>query len=243
MRIRDFKGSLPLHVAVRSGDPDLTRILIACASPDTLHSESGVGETALETARIKWLLDATSRSLYLRVSPATIPTRSQHIQPGPSGALKLASELKELNEVRKSLSDQGKLISNKKLKDAITALSDLLEEKLADAQSHPEFYNSDDSSKNKWFETFSILSSTVFATPVQRQLVHVSDVQRSVKRSLDTATEISQRTKDAERARNAIMRGEELDGNEEADDDRIEMDRRVGILKWAMIDPRKGDTD
>ena len=194
LTIRDAEGSMPLHAAVHRGYAKIVSLLIE-AAPDSeaIYSENGVGETPLETARARFLISAT-REKY----PGNNLLQYGGVQQlgssyfGGSRAIKqerdLSKEVELLKSVQASLLEHGKLAANPKLKDALEEFIPYLAEK-ARAEAEWEEIPEDEQTKDKCDceETFKVVSAAVANVSGRRRLVHLTDVQRSVRTSLEKA--------------------------------------------------------
>ncbi|KAH8111009.1 ankyrin repeat protein [Phellopilus nigrolimitatus] len=195
---RDVQGSMPLHAAVRKGFAKIALALMsASAGSGALHSENGVGETPIETACIQWLLHSTRIDYdlinitghgYGFNGYANLDTHEVETKPGPPDADKLVTEVKLLYEVRAHLQRNKKFVANAKLKDALDAFIIYLSQKRDAPQEPLEKPSSSDADECDRAKTFEIVRTAVLASPGQRRLVHLIDVQRSVSSSLEKAT-------------------------------------------------------
>lgn len=240
--IRDVRATMPLHSAVRSGFADIASLLITHGGADALYSENGVGETALDVATVQWLLNAT-RDGYQGKLPSfnNLPGRESAMSsPRAPAVEKLASEIKMLEQVRGMLMEQGKLDANAQLKDALDSFIAFLSGKLdehaetSDSEPAPRTTRTMDSMHR--YMTFKVVSSSVFASPGTRRLVHLIDVQKSVGSSLETASPSSQQPyNDAVQYRKRFA---EENGLAEEDLTVAESTQWQGIVGWNGIATR-----
>ncbi|KLO11509.1 ankyrin [Schizopora paradoxa] len=236
LSIRDSKGSMPLHETVSNGRPKLTSFLVSLGGTDILYAENGVGETPLDTATARWLLTGT-RAGYPGKAPrvSTLSTSSSG-----NGSLIVSQtsedfqeQVRKMEDAKAYLEKNGKFVANAKFKDALDSYIVFLARKagqpsVTPKQTTPPTFDSMDRT-----ETLKIISSSVFASPGERQLVQLSDVQLSVQSSLKSAADayksswkyISQMQKDAEdnlpEEKTEAQKAEELQWS--------------GILSWSSI--------
>lgn len=227
---RDNNGSMPLHAAVRNGYADITSLLITHGGVEVLYSENAVGETPVETAYMQWLLHAT-RQGFPGASPSyelrPLHTSGTLDVTGPAGPERLTLELELMEKAREKLTSNGKLTMNAKLKQALDSfieyVSKKLDKPLTEIRSTPKKLAYEAESENRE-KTYKVVSSSVFASPSPRRLVHIIDVQHSVRNSLNDA--VPKTTK-----RN-ITEGE--GGIEDEDNAQLVAERECwnGVLSW-----------
>lgn len=197
--MRNASGSMPLHVAVSSCFSQICSALLeASDGSDIVHTENGVGETPLETATVKWLVAASTNEYKGKLPHGysnleklpTFPGRVSVFEPGPPDAETIAKEIENLQAVKATLADRGKLMTNKKLGDAIDSFLIYLEEKRATAPGKEASDKPNDDKKRDTYDhkrTYEVILAAVQQSTGKRSLVHLADVQRSVLHSLGSA--------------------------------------------------------
>lgn len=196
LTIRDAKGSMPLHAAVHKGYSKITALLIkAGPESEALCCENGVGETVLETAWAKFLIDGIRdrhpghNFFRYRGIRALDPSGTSHLSAAvQEDGHDLDTELELLKSVHANLLRDGKLAANIKLKDALDAFIPYFTEKVRSGTKVPDNPAEEETTdKSDYKKTFNVISAAVSAMPARRQLVHLTDVQRSVGASLAKA--------------------------------------------------------
>ncbi|KAI5121628.1 hypothetical protein M0805_001157 [Coniferiporia weirii] len=244
---RDAKGEMPLHAAVHKGYAEIASSLInSMSSPDALYSENGVGHTPIETATVEWLMYATGEGFKGQASTGygsqdmgSLEVAHPMKDPGPPAAEKLASEIKLLENVRESLMRDGKLSTNRKLKDALESFITYLKEKYAAALESSEALNSageasttDTCDRSK---TFEVVTAAMLTSHGRRRLVHLIDVQRSVHSSLEKAVQDCLRDEfEVQHAgHRSLAKLEELPVQDDVEITE-EYEQWSGVLRWSM---------
>lgn len=206
LTIRDASGFMPLHLAVSMDSPGMCSAILEATDSDLLHIENGVGETPLETAMMKWLVDASRAKYKGRVKHGyghgeglpVFGQRGNINHATPPDADTIAKEIDGLQSMRADLMQRGKLVTNKTLSDALDA--HLLY--LKDKQTTAPRSKSDEKPAESVFErrrkeqqhrdseaTYKAILAAVQRSTGNRRLVHLADVQHSVLKSLDAAKE------------------------------------------------------
>lgn len=233
--IRDANGSMPLHIAVRGGLARFASLLLSAGRTDVLYAENGVGETPLETATVQWLLQATRGDFigalpdinYLRVRGASL------INELPSD--RLLREMRQVEELAGNLKE-----GNSELADVLQALIFVLARKASEASKNApapstEPVRTDEANR---VETLKVISSSIFGSPGQRQLVHLADVQRSVRSSLEKAYLDGQKNRSYNRYQ-AVDFGETP--IEKTPLQKAEQRQWEGVLNWALLNGNHPD--
>ncbi|KAI0350817.1 ankyrin [Trametes cingulata] len=193
LALRDQSGSTPLHVAIRSGLAEIAQLVGEAGSAELLLLEDGVGNTPLEIATQKWLQQALSSGLSTNLPQLHSFTEDLHYNYYKPRKV-VQKDVKLLRDTIDMLLASGRLRNGTKLATELAALANKLETELharAEAEAKglkPAELDSDlkvaqdqsDSTK-----TLSYISRAVAANPTRRGLVHLIDVHRSVKGSLE----------------------------------------------------------
>ncbi|KIK54450.1 hypothetical protein GYMLUDRAFT_63236 [Collybiopsis luxurians FD-317 M1] len=192
----DVSGSIPLHIAVANSQVKTVQKLVDNSPPESLFTENGVGNTPLEIATLYGLFH---RVVNLTVSqPSELPASWGNTNPPRINLDKLSENVPALRKAISELSSNGPLKPGDKLTEELSAFARLMETKLAAAkaeaaQEKKEPKTEEELEKEKWndFEdksaTLKILQEAALARPMQRQLIHLIDVQKSVGSDLNSA--------------------------------------------------------
>jgi hypothetical protein len=200
---KDADGSTPLHIAVQKTNTAMVDLLLQYGPTEQLYVENSVGQTPLDIASLKNLRRVTA--------PVTArPPRNTHLQTNIDYQLLLLNNLdsaapfdveKQKEEIRKlratldALLADGRLVRGTKLATELLAFADHLEGKLAIEMARKSAAGKDTEKgdgnednrvapKGTAASTYALLRDAVAARPGHRRLVHLADVQDSVKRSL-----------------------------------------------------------
>lgn len=195
--VRDRKGSLPVHVAVHQGWAKIVSLIIANGGSDSLYWENAVGETPIETATIQWLLNATRNAIGdgLESTRAMNMYNNWRVEAPLTTIDKLSSQVKVLKDVLAQLERDGKLTANSDLKKAFESFVVYLDRKREEGEAiAAKESNTTTAKNNNQFdktdskETLKVVSSFISTSAGERQIVHLIDVQNSVRNSIDRAT-------------------------------------------------------
>lgn len=201
LSLRDVQGSLPIHIAVKSGLARITASLLQFSEPRLLYTEDGVGITPLEIASLQHLLHFTGskgavRSAMTWQSPPKVTSLTgdkitKYIDYVERPEIEAAETLSAL--VR-SLDAEGRFTNKVDLKNVLT---DYAERTMKIAREQPEKEEEETipepptnlglytESPDK-VETFNIIKNAV-GHSTRRELVHLLDAQRAVGNALDKA--------------------------------------------------------
>lgn len=196
--VRDRKGSLPVHVAVHQGWAKIVSLIIANGGSDSLYCENAVGETPIETATIQWLLSATRNAFDdgLESTRAMNMYNNWRVE-APLTIDKLPSQVKVLKDVLAQLERDGKLTANSDLKKVFESFVAYLDRKREEGEDIAAKESSSTTAiinnqfdKTNTKETLKVVSSFIStsASVCERQIVHLIDVQNSVRNSIHRAT-------------------------------------------------------
>jgi hypothetical protein len=192
--VRDADGSTPLHVAVQKEDPVLAELLLKYGPTQLLYIENSVGQTPLDIAGLKGLPRLSGSGL---PRPTNLPLnpdqylRTAKMTP-PFDVEKQKIEIPKLRATLNTLLANGLIAHGAKLTKELLAFADRMEGKLAEETAR-------ENAKDKRAKedelvrhalpranarTYFILRDAATARPGTRQLVHLADVQLSVRRNL-----------------------------------------------------------
>ncbi|CDO72005.1 hypothetical protein BN946_scf184943.g40 [Trametes cinnabarina] len=182
--LRDQQGSTALHIAVKRSLSEIARLVTDAGPTDALHLEDGVGSTPIETATLLWLRHKTSWRLFLEPPRVEALVRSlQQYSKQPLGTVS-AKDVKLYKDTLQHLTASGRLRTGTKLATELSAFAEKLEALVtADPASNKP------GTETEVDKTLTYVSSAVSARPGQRGLVHLIDVHRSVKASIERSSQ------------------------------------------------------
>ena len=199
--LRDVQGSLPLHIAVKSGLNLITASLLQFSESKLLYTEDGVGITPLEIASLQHLLrftgseGAVGSAMAWRSPPKTtfpisdkIPKFCEDIERPKIDAAETLSALVQ------SLDAEGRFTNKGDLKDVLT---DYAERTMKIARQKSEKQDKETTPEPQtnlglqtespdMVGTFKLIKNAV-GHSTRRELVHPLDAQRAVGNALDKA--------------------------------------------------------
>ncbi|KAH9847724.1 ankyrin [Lenzites betulinus] len=196
--LRDKTGFTAFHVAVKEGYPEIARHVGDAGPAAVLHLEDGVGNTPLEAAIQMWLQTVTYTAV-----PYSIPSVEecthymyQFERDKTTPRILSVADATLLKDTLEGLLANGPLQSGTQLADALVAFSDRAmakakakEEKDAIAKrtkpTEPESDVKPASESRDIMKTLEYVFGAVSARPAHRGLVHLDDVHRSVRASLE----------------------------------------------------------
>ena len=185
--VKDEKGSTPLHVTVQQYYASLTKVILEYIPSEGLYIENGVGQTPLDIITQRYLTTRTgSSNIMPRMN--VLPRPISGLGPPTHPLFQQEAQVQKLRATLNDLLEDGKLVRNTKLANELLAFADRMESKLAAARSAakpktvvdgPEL---DPSMPIADLDaTYAAILDAVAAVPGKRQLVHLLDVQKSVK--------------------------------------------------------------
>ncbi|GJE83966.1 ankyrin [Phanerochaete sordida] len=195
--VREAGGSTPLHLAVKSRLPKITKVLAEAGPSEAITLEDGVGNTPIENAARQAFLEKLKKACGgFSSSPQDFYL---NYNKRPFELEKNERELPRLRETIEHLRRDGRLAAGTKLAKELGAFVDRLEARLAkERESAEKRQKEQDAKKPATDKTFNVprdtshasktleaLLEALAARPTLRQLIHVSDVHRSVERSMD----------------------------------------------------------
>ena len=202
LSLRDVQGSLPIHIAVKSGLVRITASLLQISEPRLLYTEDGVGATPLEIASLQHLLHFTgSEGAVGGAMTQKFPSKPPKLTSLISDKITKHSEYIERPEIEaaetlsalvQSLDAEGRFTNKEDLKTALTEYAERTmkiardqsekqeEETIPEPQTNLGLHRE---SPNE-VETFKLIRNAV-GYSTRRELVHQLDAQRSVGNALD----------------------------------------------------------
>ena len=234
--IRDADGSTPLHTAVQKEDSVLVEILLKYGPTQLLYTENSVGQTPLDIASLKGLprvAAGLSRPTELSVNP------EQHLRipklTAPFHVEKQKVEIPKLRATLDTLLADGLIAHGTKLTTELFAFADRMEGRLAEEAARENAENPADDAeldrpalKGATARTYFALRDAAAARPGMRQLVHLADVQRSVRRNLAQQPE-GTLVRQSQLSRAA----EEVDKEASPEEQRIAELKARGLFAWG----------
>ncbi|THU85257.1 ankyrin, partial [Dendrothele bispora CBS 962.96] len=206
MMTRDVIADLPLHTAIMRGSSVIVKELVENSPVEALHAENGVGSTPLEIARHKATLNR------IRLSVIHAPECSEYrvdLDPIPDRmrVKHLEKNVPELRQTITALKRDGKL-TDARVAEELDKFARHMETKLTAAKAEAEKLEIEEKSKKKSRTgtsvvqkaeydssnpeaTYRAILEAVTAKPAKRGLVHVVDVQRSVRDHLKETKSIN----------------------------------------------------
>ena len=199
--LRDVQGSLPLHIAVKSGLSRITASLLQFSEPSLLYTEDGVGITPLEIASLHHFLRFTSSEgtvgcgVTWRSPPKITSLISDNIPKYCDDIERPEIEAAEtLSALVQSLDAEGRFTNKEDLKDVLTDYAERTM-KIARQQSEKQDEETIPEPQTKLglqtespdkVGTFKLIKNAV-GYSTRRELVHPLDAQRAVGNALDKA--------------------------------------------------------
>jgi hypothetical protein len=199
---RDADGSTPLHIAVQNTNTAIIELLLQYGPTEILYIENSVGQTPLDIASLKNLPRVTApvgagRPLQPQ---ANIDYQLRTLKnSAPFDVVKQKVEIPKLRATLDSLLADGHLVRDTKLATELLAFLGHMEGKLAIEMARKSAAGKDTEGdgndvntiapRGTTASTYALLRDAVAAWPGHRQLVHLTDVQHSVKRCLTQEAE------------------------------------------------------
>jgi hypothetical protein len=195
----DVDGQTTLNAAVKSFYPQVTSILLAAADPKGLQMEDGVGNTPLD---ILTLRELSSRIEGFPETDTMSELEIDGVEPFyryPEDYIqKLKKELPKLYVILDVLLADGRLKSQTKLAKELIKFASMMKERLSAAEAantarltrapkEEEEASADPKDSYDLEKTSSIVVGALKGLTVNRQLIHLIDVQKSVAADLENA--------------------------------------------------------
>lgn len=198
--MREAGGSTPLHLAVKNKFAKITKLLAEAGPAEALVQEDGVGNTPREYAARQAFLEKLNAACGQFRAPQDFNLNYQH---QPFDLAKQEAELPRLRDTLDRLRRDGRLAPGTTLAKELAAFADRLEACIAkeraaaDAKKANEDKDKDKAATAAFSPprdsadasaTLKVLDdaiAAIAARPALRRLIHVSDVHRSVEKSMD----------------------------------------------------------
>ncbi|KAF8164738.1 hypothetical protein B0H34DRAFT_686396 [Crassisporium funariophilum] len=206
---RDVDGSTVLHVSVKCSYPEITEMLLATVDPEDLEIENGVGNTILEIAslpelsrRIEHHINVTHKTPS-DISPNYVEEQGRYDDEIVEA---LKEEMPRLHSIIGELLPEERKKRRTKLIWELNTFATMVDGRLKDANAKHEEKLLKLKEKNaKEIQnpieeanidlTLSVVQKALKSGPINRQLVHIADVQRSVGADLE---KVRRRTKQSQ---------------------------------------------
>ena len=198
----DVHGQTTLHAAVKLCYPQVTSILLAAADPRGLQMENTVGNTLFEMASLSELssrIQRFSQNQVNSMSELEISGVSPFYRYPGVYIQKLQRDLPQIHAILDVLFADGTLKSQTKLATELTKFVSMMKERLSSAEAAhtarlariPKEVkvseNKDPQDARDVEKTLSIVVGALKDSTVNRQLIHLIDVQKSVGVDLEKA--------------------------------------------------------
>ena len=195
---KDADGSTPLHIAVQNTNTAIVEVLLQHAPTELLYVENSVGQTPLDIASLKNLPRVTVATEASRPPEAQVNVEHQLLlqkKAAPFDVEKQKIQIPKLRATLDALLADGRLVHGTKLADELFAFAARMEEKLAneiekrsaqkkDVEEGGNVNSMVAQGLGTTASTYALLQDAAATRPGHRQLVHLADVQQSVKRCL-----------------------------------------------------------
>ena len=195
----DVDGQTTLHAVVKLCYPQVTSILLAAADPKGLQMENGVGNTPFEIVSLNELSSRIQRfpqDQSNTMSELKIDGIDPFYRYPGDYIQKLRKELPKLRAILDVLFAEGRLKRQTKLATELTKFANLMEERLSVAEAahtarlarfpkEEEEVSANPKDSYDLEKTSSIVVEALKGLTVNRQLIHLIDVQKSVGADLE----------------------------------------------------------
>lgn len=193
---KDADGSTPLHIAVQNTNTAIVEVLLQYCPMELLYVENSVGQIPLDIASLKNLPRVTGLTEGSRIPEPQVNVQFQLRLMQNLPLFDVGKQKEQIPKLRATLDTllaDGHLVHGTKLADELFAFAAHMEEKLAieiERKAAAEREAEEEDKVNPLVpegttaSTYALLRDAAAARPGQRQLVHLVDVQQSVKRCL-----------------------------------------------------------
>ena len=238
---KDADGSTPLHIAVQKTNTVMVGLLLQYGPTEQLYTENSVGQTPLDIASLKNLSRVTAP---VEASRPPQPQANINYQlrllknVAPFDVEKQRIEVPKLRGALDALLADGRLVRDTKLATELLAFAGHMESKLAIEMARKSATGKDTqrgevAPQGTVASTYALLRDAVAARPGHRQLVHLADVQHSVKLCLEN---------EAEKARSValnwrIPKRDEESKEVDPEEQRIAELKSRSMIKLAFMNP------
>jgi hypothetical protein len=249
--IFDVDGQTTLHAAVKLCSPQITSILLAAAGPKGLQMEDSVGNTPFDIMSLNEINFRIHGFTKYQMNTTGIMMSALGKNGGGlwfhrySGDYiqKLQKELLKFDAILDVLFADGRLKSQTKLAMELTRFASMMKERLSAAEAaltarlarFPEEASADiDKDPKDAYDvqkTSSIVVEALKGLTVNRQLIHLIDVQKSVEADLE---KVGNRSSGKTQSR--CRREDEREGGLEAEqDEELEVKEKAQSMVWHRI--------
>lgn len=195
---KDADGSTPLHIAAQNTNTAIVELLLQHGPIEQLYIENSVGQTPLDIASLKNLPRVTAPIEGWRLQPQrNIDYQLSLLEnAAPFDLEKQKVEITKLRATLDALLADGRLVRDTKLATELLTFAGHLENKLSIGMAKKSAAGKDTMGgerdanpvapqlEGNPASTYALLRDAVATRPGHRQLVHLMDVQHSVKRCL-----------------------------------------------------------
>lgn len=204
--IRDIDGSTPLHCAVQRGFGAITEAIVTIAPNDAFYMENGVGETPLDMSNLqrtlKIIREYPSTMRWPR-TPNTLSVDVSQSLDSPVEVETLETELPKLRETLSRLEVDGILVKGTKVAKEVEKFAERMDTVLVERKAKRDAAlagtKNDEGTEKPPLKgpvdrqdsarTLKAVNDAVVAAPRKRLLIHLLDVQRSVRGNLARCAE------------------------------------------------------
>ena len=206
--VRDIDGSTPLHCAVQRGFGAITEAIVAVAPNDALYMENGVGETPLDMSNLQRTLEIIPEYTSTMRWPKTPSVLSVDVSRSLDSPVEVETLEKELPKLRETLSwleAGGVLVKGTRVAREVEKFAERMEGVLVERRARRDAAiaksgENDEGAENPPLRkgpvdredrarTLKAVKDAVAAAPRKRLLIHLLDVQRSVRGNLTRCAE------------------------------------------------------
>jgi len=206
--LHDVNGSTTLHAAVRAGYPDITKILLGAVGPEALHMEDGVGSTILEIAslpdlneRLQAVFEALSQTPD-EISPSNVDVDTDRRRYDKAITDELDKEIPKLRAIIEEILPSERKKRRTKVIWELNTFATMVESRVKEGKTAVEARALADKADADEEDAKPITTDTVDqrktllvvresmeerSGSVNRRLIHVADVQKSVSADLENA--------------------------------------------------------
>ena len=222
----DVDGQTTLHAAVKLCYAQITSILLAAADPKGLQMENSVGNTPFEIVSLSDFSSRIQRCQHTNtMSELTINGEVESFYRYPGDYIqKLQKELAKLQAILDVLLAEGRLKRQTKLAKELTKFASMMKERLSAAETahtarlaripKEEEASADPKDSYDLEKTSSIIFGALKGLTINRQLIHLIDVQNSVGADLEKVGKHPSDESQARLRRKGALEAEEQDEEE-----------------------------
>jgi Ankyrin repeats (3 copies) len=200
--LKDADGSTPLHIAAQNSNSALVQVLLQHGPAEHAFTENSVGQTPLEISGLKGLPRVMGSTEAPRPTEPNADVTYSLRNIGNTAPFDLEKKKVQIPKLRVTLDAllaDGRLVRGTKLATELLSFAARLERKLAIEVVRKNAAGKDDEEDDvdpmaqisDPTRTYALLRDAAASHPKRRRLVHLTDVQRSVQRSLEQQAERS----------------------------------------------------